>query len=58
MAGPQVTIDLGKIERNARLVVDRCAASGIGVFGVTKGTCGIVISMGAPASSQSIPLWT
>lgn len=41
MAGPQVTIDLGKIERNARTVVSRCAASGIEVFGVTKGTCGM-----------------
>jgi ornithine racemase len=41
MAGPQVTIDLGRIERNSRVIVDRCAASGIGVFGVTKGTCGM-----------------
>ncbi len=41
MAGPQVTIDLGRIERNARTIVERCAASGIGVFGVTKGTCGM-----------------
>ena len=41
MAGPQVTIDLGRIERNTRTVVGRCAAAGIGVFGVTKGTCGM-----------------
>jgi predicted amino acid racemase len=41
MAGPKVTIDLAIIERNARTVVARCAASGIGVFGVTKGTCGM-----------------
>jgi predicted amino acid racemase/arginase family enzyme len=41
MAGPKVTIDLSIIERNARTVVQRCAAEGIGVFGVTKGTCGM-----------------
>ncbi|TIW30185.1 MAG: alanine racemase, partial [Mesorhizobium sp.] len=41
MSGPQVAIDLGCIERNARTVVDRCALSGIKVFGVTKGTCGM-----------------
>ena len=41
MPGPQVTIDLERIERNARTVVARCRASGIAVFGVTKGTCGM-----------------
>ena len=41
MPGPQVTIDLERIECNARTVVTRCRASGIGVFGVTKGTCGM-----------------
>ena len=41
MSGPQVTIDLDRIERNARAVVSRCAQSGIKVFGVTKGTCGM-----------------
>jgi predicted amino acid racemase len=41
MSGPAVTIDLGRIERNAKAVVERCAASGIKVFGVTKGTCGM-----------------
>ncbi|RWC99469.1 MAG: alanine racemase, partial [Mesorhizobium sp.] len=41
MSGPQVAIDLGRIERNARTIVDRCALSGIKVFGVTKGTCGM-----------------
>lgn len=41
MSAPQITIDLGCIERNARTVVSRCAASGIQVFGVTKGTCGM-----------------
>lgn len=41
MPGPQVTIDLARIERNARTVVETCRAAGIGVFGVTKGTCGM-----------------
>jgi predicted amino acid racemase/arginase family enzyme len=41
MSGPQVTIDLGRIEHNAKVIVERCAASGIKVFGVTKGTCGM-----------------
>ena len=41
MSGPQVAIDLGRIERNARAVVDRCALAGIRVFGVTKGACGL-----------------
>jgi predicted amino acid racemase/arginase family enzyme len=41
MAGPSITIDLARIERNARTVVTRCAAEGIKVFGVTKGTCGM-----------------
>jgi predicted amino acid racemase/arginase family enzyme len=41
MAGPQLAIDLGRIERNARTVVNRCAEAGIKVFGVTKGTCGM-----------------
>ncbi|MBT1155790.1 alanine racemase [Aminobacter anthyllidis] len=41
MSGPQVAIDLGRIERNARAVVDRAALSGIKVFGVTKGSCGL-----------------
>jgi predicted amino acid racemase len=27
--GPQVAIDLGRIERNARTIVERCAQSGI-----------------------------
>jgi predicted amino acid racemase len=41
MAGPQITIDLARIERNARTVVDACRAAKIGVFGVTKGSCGM-----------------
>ncbi len=40
MGRPYVTIDLGKIEHNARTVVRLCAEHGIGVTGVTKGTCG------------------
>jgi predicted amino acid racemase/arginase family enzyme len=41
MSGPRVTIDLERIETNARLVVETCRKSGIEVFGVTKGTCGM-----------------
>ena len=41
MPGPKITIDLQKIERNARAVVAACRKSGIEVFGVTKGTCGM-----------------
>jgi ornithine racemase len=41
MPDPVVTVDLARIERNARAVVTRCKASGIHVFGVTKGTCGM-----------------
>jgi len=41
MPGPKITIDLEKIERNARTVVETCRKSGIEVFGVTKGTCGM-----------------
>jgi predicted amino acid racemase/arginase family enzyme len=39
--GPQVAIDLGRVERNARAIAERCATAGIKVFGVTKGTCGM-----------------
>jgi predicted amino acid racemase/arginase family enzyme len=41
MSGPRVTIDLERIETNASLVVETCRKSGIEVFGVTKGTCGM-----------------
>ena len=41
MSGPKVTIDLERIEGNARVVVATCRNSGIEVFGVTKGTCGM-----------------
>jgi predicted amino acid racemase/arginase family enzyme len=41
MSGPEVAIDLGRIERNARMVVARCAEAGVKVFGVTKGMCGM-----------------
>ena len=41
MTGPQVSIDLGRIERNARTVVARCTPAGVKVFGVTKGMCGM-----------------
>lgn len=41
MSGPEVAIDLGRIERNARVVTTRCAEAGVKVFGVTKGMCGM-----------------
>jgi len=40
MARPYLTIDLDKIEHNARVIVDLCARHGIRVTGVTKGVCG------------------
>jgi predicted amino acid racemase len=40
VAGPRVSIDLGKIEDNTRTIVDLCAQHGISVTGVTKATCG------------------
>ncbi|MCI0431825.1 MAG: alanine racemase, partial [Rhodospirillales bacterium] len=41
MSGPKITIDLERIERNARAVVSACGRAGIELFGVTKGTCGM-----------------
>jgi len=41
MDGPQVSIRLDTIERNARVVTSKCREAGIEVFGVTKGTCGM-----------------
>ena len=40
MPAPYVSIDLDKIEHNARTVVRLCAAHGIRVSGVTKCVCG------------------
>ncbi len=40
MATPYLTIDLDKIEHNARTVVEMCKEHGIEVAGVTKGVCG------------------
>jgi predicted amino acid racemase len=40
MSHPYVTIDLDKIEHNARAIVSLCRAHGIAVVGVTKCTCG------------------
>lgn len=40
MARPFLTIDLDKIEHNARTIVGLCARHGITVSGVTKGVCG------------------
>jgi predicted amino acid racemase len=40
MTRPYLTIDLDKIEHNARTITGLCAQHGIGVTGVTKGVCG------------------
>jgi len=40
MTSPCLSIDLDKIEHNARTIVALCAAHGIAVAGVTKATCG------------------
>jgi predicted amino acid racemase len=40
MAYPRLTIDLDKIEHNARTILTLCRAHGIEVAGVTKATCG------------------
>jgi predicted amino acid racemase len=40
MPSPFISIDLGKLEANARAVTDLCGEHGIAVTGVTKGTCG------------------
>jgi predicted amino acid racemase len=40
VARPHVSIDLAKLEHNARAVTELCARHGISVTGVTKGVCG------------------
>jgi predicted amino acid racemase len=40
MSPPHLTIDLDKIEHNARAIVGLCREHGIDVTGVTKGVCG------------------
>lgn len=40
MPSPYLTIDLDKIEHNARIIVGLCQQHGIEVVGVTKATCG------------------
>jgi len=40
MTYPYLIMDLGKIERNARKIVDLCREKGIEVTGVTKAVCG------------------
>jgi predicted amino acid racemase len=40
MTTPNLSIDLGKIEHNSRVLVDLCRGHGIEVAGVTKGVCG------------------
>jgi predicted amino acid racemase len=44
---PTLTIDLDRIERNARAVLELCCAQGIAVTGVTKATCGSAEVAGA-----------
>jgi len=41
MSRPFVTIDLEKIEHNARIITELCGTHGIEVTGVTKVTCGM-----------------
>ncbi|MQY76145.1 MAG: alanine racemase, partial [Spirochaeta sp.] len=41
MSGPILTVDLQKIEKNARAVVSICREHNITVAGVTKATCGM-----------------
>jgi arginase len=41
VSGPYVTIDLAKIQDNARVITELCAGYGIEVTGVTKVTCGM-----------------
>ena len=38
---PYVSIDLAKVEHNARTIARLCAGRGIAVAGVTKGVCGL-----------------
>ena len=38
--GPTIEINLEAIADNTRQVVDRCQSQGIGIFGVTKASCG------------------
>lgn len=41
MKTPYITIDLRKIEHNARVITDLCRKNGVSVAGVTKGTLGM-----------------
>lgn len=41
MSGPVITVDLAKIEKNSRVIVNFCREHGIAVMGVTKVTCGM-----------------
>lgn len=40
MTAPRIDVDLGKIQLNARCLVNRLKTRGIGVTGVTKAVCG------------------
>lgn len=41
MKYPYLTVDLNKIEKNARYITDLCNKKGVEIVGVTKGCCGI-----------------
>lgn len=40
MPYPTITVNLGKITRNAEVIVNLCKAAGVSVMGVTKACCG------------------
>jgi len=50
MSAPRLQIDLGKIQHNARILVERLARRGISVTGVTKAT------LGSPEIAQAMLL--
>ncbi len=41
MSGPEVLVDITKIRKNTKNIVDFCSRRGISVTGVTKVTCGM-----------------
>ena len=41
MAGPEILVDIQKVQENTKTLVDFCNSKGISVTGVTKVTCGM-----------------
>lgn len=41
MSGPEVMVDVARIEENTRVIVELCTQHGIEVTGVTKASCGM-----------------